>query len=93
MSASAQWSTIGWPVSPVGVGAVMFLCGVTLLLRERRIPAEERELTVDRLIEEPIKNDEPDLTLDRMLAIERLKESERPQDRSGLVRRASESDR
>jgi hypothetical protein len=52
MSAGAKVMPGSMALSPVGVGAICFLFGITLLLRERRLPRELREEAVERLLEE-----------------------------------------
>lgn len=52
MSAGAKIIPGSMAFSPVGVGAICFLFGITLLLRERRLPRELRNEAVERLLED-----------------------------------------
>ena len=52
MSAGAKIVPGSLAFSPVAVGATCFLFGITLLLRERRLPKESRQHAVARLLEE-----------------------------------------
>lgn len=50
LSAGPHFSFPGMDVAIVEVGAVAFLCGLTLLFRSRMPSQEEREMTVHRLV-------------------------------------------
>lgn len=54
MSAGARVMPGEWVVSPVGIGAASFLFGITLLMRERYVPADVREQVVERLLEDTV---------------------------------------
>jgi hypothetical protein len=81
-------------ISPVAVGAVLFLFGVTLLMRERRMPSHLREAAVGRLLEDSNGDtenedcvDDVDATpsIERLRALELLAETD-PKSPSGTVR-------
>lgn len=75
MSAGSRILPDSLAISPVAVGAVLFLFGVTLLLRERRFPSHMREAAVGRLLEDarPTTEDLDDVHLDASPSIERLR--------------------
>ena len=50
LSAGPHFSFLGIDVMVVEIGAVSFLCGLTLLFRSRTPSPEEREQTVERLV-------------------------------------------
>jgi hypothetical protein len=59
MSAGPHFAAKELYLPAISVGAVSFLCGIALLLRQRTVPWEVRKQTVKRLIEKP---DPPELT-------------------------------
>ena len=76
MSAGSRILPDSLAISPVAVGAVLFLFGVTLLLRERRFPSHMREAAVGRLLEDarPSTDDLDDVhAIDASPSIERLR--------------------
>ena len=76
MSAGAKVLPSDWAISPVGIGVVSFLCGITLLMRERQVPSELREETIERLLEGDLvvaQCDQPPDDLGKLAkAVERL---------------------
>ncbi len=76
MSAGAKVLPGDWAISPVGIGAVSFLCGIALLMRERLVPSEVREETINRLLEGDLVVDQRDQPSDDLgqlgKAVERL---------------------
>lgn len=74
MSAGAKMMPGSMALSPVGVGATCFLFGITLLLRERRLPRELRDETVERLLEDTraTTEEESDFEVRTTKSIERL---------------------
>lgn len=85
MSAGSRILPGSLAISPVAVGAALFLFGVTLLMRERRLPSRLREEAVDRLMEESHREtkdrddvDEMNTTasIERLRALEALSETD-----------------
>lgn len=85
MSAGSRILPGSLAISPVAVGAALFLFGVTLLMRERRYPSGMREAAVGRLLEDSNpETEEPDdvhaidtnPSIERLRALEALSETD-----------------
>ena len=94
MSAGSKVLPGALAISPVAVGATLFLFGVTLLMRERRLPSHLREAAVGRLLEDPIRpagghdgigDIDATPSIERLRALEALTETD-PRSTSGAMK-------
>lgn len=75
MSAGAKVVPASLALSPVAVGAICFLFGITLLVRERRFPSHLRDAAVQRLLEDTqaTTQEESEVEIQTATSIERLR--------------------
>ena len=77
LSAGPHFAFLRVDVIVVEIGAVFFLCGLTLLFRSRAPSPEERKTTIDRLLNDTPSTppEQADRTISRVEALECLKQS------------------